>query len=117
MRKAYKGAGGTVQDTQEKKLDPPESMPKEIWQQFQWRKGLPEAYGDLRDMPTGTADDICYQDGIKASGGSLHAVENPKHALGSALDQVGAAKAAGYFRHAGYRSRRWLIEGLVYADD
>jgi hypothetical protein len=46
-----------------------------------------------------------------------YAVENPKHALGSALDQVGATKAAGYFRHAGYRSRRWLIEGLVYADD
>ena len=37
--------------------------------------------------------------------------------LGSALDQVSAAKAAGYFKHAGCRPPSWLIEGLVYADD
>ena len=73
--KAYKEAGGTIQDDQEKKLDLLESMPKEIRSQLQWRMNLPEPYVEFRDMLVSTADNICYQDGIKSGG--LHAVDSP----------------------------------------
>ena len=75
IHKAYKDAGGTIQDDQEKKIDLFESMPKEIRQQLQWRMELPEPYADFRDMLTSTADNICYQDGVK--GGGLHVLEAP----------------------------------------
>ena len=73
IHKAYKEAGGTIQDDQEKKLDLLESMPKEIRQQLQWRMNLPEPYIEFRDMLTATADNICYQDGVTSGG--VHAVE------------------------------------------
>ena len=83
IHKAYREAGGTIHDAQEKKLDLLESMPKEIRSQLQWRMKLPEGYEEFRDMLVSTADDINYHDGLGGRGsGGLHALERDEPSAG-----------------------------------